>query len=250
MSCSASRRSRRIASGTAQAPFASSRSRGRTERRPHRGDHGEVGRLLEPDLEVERVEAAREAVRALRREVVGVAAGEVVEVRHLAPHETAEQPVERDAGAARAEVPQRHVDAGPGEVARADPELPEAVAEEVRAHGLAVPGIAADDERPHRVDRGLHRGDVGAAARLAVADEAVVGLDAHDDVGHAVARDLARDLAMEVGHGHDRRLQARDPHSSPPEAAARAPASGRATVWPPSTTNVWPVTWRRSISAR
>ena len=122
----------------------------RAERLADGRDHLEVLRVVEADLEVEDLEARREAVGDLSLEALPRAAREVVEVRGLLLLEPAEEPPERLSARSAADVPQRHVDPGPGEVARAGAELPEAVREDVAAHRLAVPRIASDDERRHR----------------------------------------------------------------------------------------------------
>src|SRR5581483_12507079 len=105
------------------------------------------------------------------------AAGEVVEVGRLLLPKPAEEPPERLFPGAAAEIPERDVDAGPGEVSRARAELPETVRERVAPHLLAVPRLAPAHERRHRVHGRLDRGGVGAAARFAPADEAVVRRD-------------------------------------------------------------------------
>ena len=122
-------------------------------------------RVVQPDLEVEDVVAGREPRRDLRAQLVVLAAREVEEVRHVAAHRAAEQAPERLADGLAADVRERHVDAGPGEVARAGAELPEAEVERVGAHRVAVPGVAPDRERRH----GLHRGLDEAASEPLVA---------------------------------------------------------------------------------
>ena len=60
-------------------------------------------------------------------------------------------------------------------------------------------------------ERGLDRRRVGAAARLAPADEPVVGRQLHEHVADAVSRDLRADLAVAVGNADGDRLDGRDP---------------------------------------
>src|SRR5262245_38636615 len=122
-----------------------------TERFPHGRDQFDVLVVVETDLEIADLEARGEAVGGLLREALARAAREVIEVRRVRPLQPTEQAPERFAAGAPADVPERHVDAGPGEVARAGAELPEAVGERVAAHRLPVPWIAPEHERRHRL---------------------------------------------------------------------------------------------------
>src|SRR5262249_33579188 len=114
-----------------------------SKRLAHGSDQLEIFRVVEADLEVEDVESVREPVGDLLLEAVGRAAREVVEVRRRGYLLAAEDPPERLTGCASTDVPERHVDAGPGEVAGAGAELPEPVREGVAAHCVAVPRVAA-----------------------------------------------------------------------------------------------------------
>ena len=140
-------------------------------------DHVLVRAVVDSDLEVEDVVPGRQSVLHLRAQLVVVAAREVREVRHVVAQRAAQEPPERLAHGLAADVGQRHVDAGPGEVARPGEELPEPEAERVGPHGIAIPGIASDHEGRHGPDGGLDRSGIGAARGLAPPDEPVVGRD-------------------------------------------------------------------------
>ena len=106
---------------------------------------------------------------------------------------------------------------------------------------LATPWIAAEHERRHRVDRRLDRADVGAAASFAPAHTAVIRLDADDDVADPVPRDLARDLAVQIGEADRSRLEPRDSHIRTPVLAVADAAAVSEAV--PCTVRRASMTW-------
>ena len=214
MSYSANRSSMRT--GLRQRPAGvgiDAQARTGAERVAQRCDHALVLAIVDRHLEIEDVVARREPCLHLRAQIVVLPAREVEEVRHVVAQRAAEQAPERLADGLAADVRERHVDAGPGEVPRAGAELPEAEVERVGAHRVAVPGVAPDRERRHGRHRGLDRGGVGAARRLAPPDQAVVGGDAHEDVRDPVAGHDRAHLAMAVGHVDDDGLDEGDFHS-------------------------------------
>jgi hypothetical protein len=127
----------------------------RTKVRAHGRDHLGVLRVVEPDLQVEHLEAGFEARFHLGAEALNRPTCEVVEVRCLTLLESTQKSPQRLSARSAADVPQSHVDPCPGEVARAGAELPEAVREDVATHGVAIPGVSPDDEGRHRPERGV-----------------------------------------------------------------------------------------------
>src|SRR5262249_25776494 len=104
------------------------------------------------------------------------------------------------------------VDPGKGIIARLRAMIPEAGPEVVAGDRLALPGITADQEGDGRVDGLFDGGDVGSRSAFAPADEAVVGREADDRVGHPAACDAAADLVVEIGYAHIPGLEANDSH--------------------------------------
>ncbi len=170
------------------------RSRGLAQRRQHLL----LAAALDPDLEIEAVVAPRDAVARLGRDLLRRPAREVIEIVDACPHGPAEEAVERLAAILAAEIPQRHVDAGEGEIAGHGPVFPEAGAEDLMGDGLGVPGVLVQHEGRHGLQGGLDGARIGAAAALAPADEAVVGGQLDDDVADAAAAHAGAELGMAV----------------------------------------------------
>src|SRR5262249_44687079 len=97
-------------------------------------------------------------------------------------------------------------------IARVRTMIPQPGPEEIAGDRLTLPGISADHEGDGRVDRLFDGGDVGPRSAFAPADEAVVGREAHDRVGHPAAGDAAADLVVEIGDAHIPGLEAIDSH--------------------------------------
>src|SRR5262249_26850528 len=142
-----------------------------TEVLPHAGDHLDVLRVTESDLEVEDREACFQAIVHLGTKALLRVTRKVVEVRWLSFLESGEESQERLSTCSATDVPQRHVDSRPGEVARAGAKLPEAVRERIAPHRVTIPGVTPDDERRHRPERGVDGSRVGPATRFAPSDQ-------------------------------------------------------------------------------
>ena len=90
--------------------------------------------------------------------------------------------------------------------------IPQAGPEEIAGDRFTLPGIATDHEGDGRVDRLFDGGHVGSRSAFSPADEAVVGREADDRVGHPAACDAAADLVVEIGDAHIPGLEASDSH--------------------------------------
>src|SRR5262245_61197300 len=90
--------------------------------------------------------------------------------------------------------------------------IPQAGPEVIAGDRFTLPGIATDHEGDGRVDGLFDGGDVGSRSAFAPADEAVVGGEADDRVGHPAARDAAADLVVEIGDAHIPGLEEDDSH--------------------------------------
>src|SRR5262249_41271321 len=177
--------------------------------------HGLFPALVDAGLDVVGAVALRHAVLGLLRDLLRRAPLHVVEVVDLLAHGATEQAVERLAAGLAAGIPQRHVDAGEGEVRGHGLEGPDGVDGELALHDLAVPGAAADDERRHGVDGALDARYVSGARAFAPADDAVLGGDLHQHVGHATARDQRAGLDALVGDADGDGFELDDFHGSP-----------------------------------
>src|SRR5262249_9999026 len=90
--------------------------------------------------------------------------------------------------------------------------IPQAGPEVIAGNGFTLPGIATDHEGDGRVDGLFDRGHVGSRGAFAPADEAVVGREADDRVGHPAASNAAADLVVEIGDAYIPGLDANDSH--------------------------------------
>ena len=204
--------------------------------RPELGERGEVGAPLRTDADLDHRHAAIEQ-RAQQLVVPGRRALLEEHARRVDRHPVAgpaEQRRHRAAGLLAGEVPQRDLDRA-ARLGR-DGRVAEPAAGE-QAHPLGEPlhrvDLLADDERGQRLvdHRGEHAGERAAVAvaRLAVADEPGVGVDAHEAVRQRVA--LERERRRERGdggddHRHDR--SARPARRRPASAGGWSARPGRA----------------------
>ena len=90
--------------------------------------------------------------------------------------------------------------------------IPQAGPEVVAGDRFALPGIATDHEGDGRVDRLFDGGHVGSRSAFSPADEAVIGGEADDRVGHPAACDAAADLVVEIGDAHIPGFKTNDSH--------------------------------------
>ena len=109
-------------------------------------------------------------------------------------------------------IPKGHVDPGVGEAGGGFAKLPAALVPELGPNSRALPGAPADDERRHRLQSLRHRFDIGPAAALPPADQAVVRKRLDQNVGDAITLNLRAYLAMHVGHAHGNEIEPGDLH--------------------------------------
>src|SRR5262249_8035829 len=124
----------------------------------------------------------------------------------------AEQAVEGLPAFFAAEVPERLVDPRKGIIARLRAMIPQAGPEVIAGDRLTLPGVATDHEGDGGVSGRLDGGRSGPGGAFAPADEAVVGREADDRVGHPATCDAAADLVVEIGDAHIPCLEANDSH--------------------------------------
>src|SRR5262249_43120646 len=113
-------------------------------------------------LQVEAGVAALHAIGRLPGDLLGQAAGQIIEVIHLVAERPAEQAVEGLPAFLATEVPERLIDPRKGIIARLRAMIPQAGPEVIAGDRLTLPGIATDHEGDGRVDRLFDGGDVGS----------------------------------------------------------------------------------------
>ena len=179
------------------------------------GEHRLLGRGVDADLQIEAAIAARDAVAALRRDLVRRADGEVIEIVHLAPHRAAEEPVERLADSPCRTDPRAPCRCRQRRSCRWRRDSPRARSCRRRARSPRYP-----------TDRG--RCTNGAIACTAASIEAISAplqlspqptrpvsvIELHDDVAHAAALHAKAALRLPIGHADGDRLEADDFHGS------------------------------------
>ncbi len=168
----------------------------------------------------------------MRGERLGVVALEEAEVVELVVDGAAEERARRHAERAAERVPAGDLDPGEDDLRELRPHLPAALAPDRAQDRLHVAGRVADDLARHQLAVRDDRARV-LADRLAVADDAVVGVDGEED---EVRADLRAARPVELLRERDRerrRLDARDPHGSsfsPKMATVVSPRSSAATI--------------------
>ena len=147
---------------------------------------GQVGRFTAADLEVDdRVLGGRQD-GGVRGQLVGGVALHEAEVVDLVAHPAAEEPVNRPAGGLAEDVPERHLEAGQGEVGKPGCVVEAAQEARLGAEPLDVADGLANEQRRHGLEGGhgaLGRHRCGGFAH---ADQALVGGDLHEDDRGAV----------------------------------------------------------------
>ena len=147
----------------------------------------------------------------MRGERLGVVALEEAEVVELVVNGAAEERARRHAERAAERVPAGDLDPGEDDLRELRPHLPAAFAPDRAQDRLHVAGRATDDLARHQLAVRDDRARV-LADRLAVADDAVVGVDGEE---HEVRAELRAAGPVELLRQRDRerrRLDARDLH--------------------------------------
>ena len=168
--------------------------------------------LVDARLDVIGAITALDAIARLAVDLGGRAPLHVIEVIDLFAHGAAQHAIERLAAFLAAQIPERRVDAGKGEVAGHRLESPDGIDAEIAVDRLLVPGIAADDERRHVLDRRFDAGRIGGARAFAPADKAIVGGELHQHIGDAAAIDERTRFDMLVGNANRKRFELYDFH--------------------------------------